>query len=191
MGHPAKNTANTFTYAEYLKWPEEDRYELIQGIAIAQAAPNTDHQQCSIALSSHFYFHLVGKTCKVFEAPFDVILAEKGKRDFEKVDVVQPDIVVVCNPEIITTRGCEGIPDLIIEILSPGTYRKDLNEKFNLYEQKGVKEYWLVSPGDASVVVYLLDENGVYRQAGIYGREEKVPVACLPGFEIDLTRIFT
>lgn len=191
MGHPAKNTSDKFTYADYLHWPEDDRYELIQGIAIAHAAPNTAHQRIAISTGSQFYNHLFDKKCEVFVAPYDVVLAEKNKQDFEKEDIVQPDIVVICDPEIITSRGCEGIPDLIIEILSPGTYKKDLNDKYQLYEAKGVKEYWVVSPGDESVVVYLLDENGVYRQGGIYYKEDKVPVACLKGFEIDLTRIFT
>ena len=104
--------------------------------------------------------------------------------------MTQPDITLVCDSSKITRRACEGTPDLIIEILSPATFKRDLNDKYDLYESEGVREYWVVSPGDGSVVVYVLDENGQFQEAGIYGKTDLLPVRVLSGFSIDLKRVF-
>jgi Uma2 family endonuclease len=119
-----------------------------------------------------------------------VILPSIGK-DFNSSDkVVQPDLVVICDPSKIQEKGCFGAPDWIIEILSPFTAKKDLQIKFDLYEEAGVNEYWIVEPMNESVEVFVL-ENGRYKRIKAYAQDDKVPCHTLLGLEIDLSEIFT
>jgi Uma2 family endonuclease len=100
--------------------------------------------------------------------------------------VVQPDLVVVCDRDKIDKRGCKGTPDLIIEILSYSTAKKDLNEKFNLYEQAGVKEYWVVFQGEGVVEVYQLNDSKRYEKSGTYHSSDQIKVGILPELEMSL-----
>ena len=188
----------TYTYADYLLWQVQERLELIKGhIFKMSPAPNLEHQRASSRLHGYLFQFLHGKTCQIFSAPFDVRLYDKKKRNPKKDDlhiltVVQPDICVVCDAKKLDRRGCLGAPDLVIEILSPATAQKDLNEKYFLYEENGVREYWIVQPGSGTVTVFDLNETtNKYQLRKIYAPNDKVPVGIFaPECEIDLNEVF-
>jgi len=190
MPIPAVN--EKFTYADYLKWPDEERWELIYGEAWNMPlAPTRKHQQISKKLLFQIEDYLKDRDCLVYYAPFDVRLPD-GKEDFDKeIDtVVQPDLLVVCDKSKLDDAGCKGAPDWIIEILSPSTAVKDLNNKYELYQAKGVKEYWIVDPSNNYLTVYLLDISGKYFRSGVYSTDDKVISSTFPELTIDLTPVF-
>jgi Uma2 family endonuclease len=179
-----------YTYADYLKFTFDEMVEIINGkIFKMSPAPSSNHQSIVGNLFSFLHNHLRGQRCKVFVAPFDVILPVKGK-DFEESNkVVQPDIVIICNREIIKERGCFGVPDWVIEILSPHTTKKDLQLKFDLYEEAGVKEYWIIEPKNQTVEVFVLDATK-YRRVRTYVTDDLIPSNTLEGLIIDLKEVF-
>ena len=182
-----------YTYADYLTWIDDKARELIHGFIKMMSAPRVEHA----VVSRNIYRSLdtiviknKGK-CEVFYAPFDVRLPKHGDTTNNKIDtVVQPDICVICDLSKLDERGCCGAPDMIVEILSPSTLKKDVNEKFYLYEEAGVKEYWIVHPKDKSVTVFILQEDGKYDEGTFYEEEGKVPVYTFDNCTIDLTDIF-
>lgn len=186
MTQPLQNSAPRFTYGDYRHWPDEERWELIEGEAYNMSpAPSRSHQDWVLALVRQIADFLEGKPCKVYVAPFDVRLPEKDDEPDDKVkSVVQPDISVICDPKKLDEAGCRGAPDWIIEVLSPGTARKDQIRKRNLYERHGVKEYWLAHPIDHILTRYLL-EDGHYAAALIEETTGTTPVRTLPGLSID------
>jgi len=179
-----------YTYKDYLTWDDNQiRYELIDGLPYAMApAPSRRHQRVSIALSSILFSYLEGKTCEVYEAPFDVRLGKE--KDEDKINIVQPDIVVICDQSKLDDKGCNGCPDLIIEIISPASAAVDFIKKFNLYEREGVKEYWLIHPIDGLISVYQLSEQGKYGRPDHYSKEDQIKVGIFPDLVIDLKRVF-
>lgn len=181
----------TYTYADYLTWRFEQMVELIKGkLFILSPAPASRHQSISSGLNAQILPFFINKPCKAFHAPFDVRLMQDTKMDDSIITVVQPDICVICDPQKIDEKGCIGSPDWIIEILSPSTAKKDYNEKFNLYEENGVLEYWVVNP-DANVVdQYVLDENGTYYQKGVHFKPQKLQPHIFPELTIDLEIVF-
>ena len=190
MGLALKKQEEQWTYGDYLGWPDEERWELIDGVAYDMSpAPSTNHQDAFRELFTEFSIYLRGKTCKVFLAPFDVILPENNEKKEDCQTVVQPDIFVICDRTKLDTKKCKGAPDLAIEILSPSTTRKDMTVKFALYERVGVKEYWIVHPLDKTVLVYKLDGNK-YARAEMYSAEDKIKVGIFEDLEIDLGTVF-
>ena len=182
----------TYTYADYLKWQFEERLELFRGKIFKLSAPNTKHQEVSGNLNTELHNFLKGKECKVFHAPFDVRLPVKNKkRDDEITTVVQPDICVICDQSKLDIRGCCGAPDLVIEILSPGNSKKEIRLKHELYEEAGVKEYWLIYPEEESVAIFLLNDNNKFDGAAIYPGDETILSKAIPGLSINLNEIFT
>jgi Uma2 family endonuclease len=183
----------SYTYADYLKWKFEEQVELIRGkIFKMSPAPAPLHQKVSIRLSSKIFNFLERKTCQVFPAPFDVRLPVKNKKkDNEITTVVQPDICVICDENKIDSRGCLGAPDLVIEILSPGNTEKEVKLKFELYEEAGVKEYWVVYPSEENVAVFILNEKEKYDGAKIYAGKDRVKSSAVKGLIIKLEDIFT
>jgi Uma2 family endonuclease len=188
---------NYFTYADYLEWDEDVRAEIIHGVAYMMAPPITIHQRIAGRLFAKLYSFLEGKTCEVFAAPFGVRLFPRDDKSDDSV--VEPDIAVICDPSKIDERGCNGAPDLIIEILSPSNSRKDRHLKFNLYLEAKVKEYWVVSPEDQEIAVHIYDNGRYFTQ--YYGVNEPdtkkderardiIPVSVLPGMEIYTKEIF-
>ena len=184
-----------FTYADYLRWPDDVRAEIIGGIAYMMSPPNTSHQRVTGRLFNVVSTFLKGKPCEAFIAPFGVRLFPKD--DNKDDTVVEPDIVVVCDSSKIDERGCNGAPDLIIEILSPSTRRKDRYLKRELYQRAKVREYWIVSPDDGEVEVHLFETGAIK----VYGKNEAetaedaklpelVPVFALPGLEVDVKDVF-
>ncbi len=186
--------SGTYTYSDYLTWTWPEMVELIQGkIFKMSPAPSSMHQTISMRLTLKIGNFLVGKKCRLFSAPFDVRLPQSPNRhsDKEIITVVQPDLCVVCDLSKIDERGCIGAPDWIIEILSKHTSAKDLREKFQVYEDAGVREYWVVHPQEQTVLVYVLNAKGKYE--GVltpYVRTDQVAPVTLPGLAINLPEVF-
>lgn len=179
-----------YTYSDYLTWRFSERVELILGkIFKMSPAPTSKHQFISSMISAAMVTYLRGNDCRVFAAPFDVTLPIKNKKG-ESNTVIQPDICVVCDLDKINEKGCNGSPDLIVEIVSKSSVTRDLHEKYNLYEKSGVQEYWIVHPNDKTLSVFLLDDNGKYIPTKPLTYGDVVGSSVLKGFELDLNDIF-
>lgn len=175
-----------YTYADYAKWDDDTRYELIDGVAYAMAEPSVSHEAISGELFSQLYNFLKGKPCRVFGASLEVLLNAAGDEDDT---VVQPDIKVVCDmSKLDDDKRCNGAPDMVIEILSPSTAKRDKVLKFNKYFQAGVREYWIVDPESRTVSVHVL-EGGKYTISA-YDETDIVPVHMLEGCAIYLPDVF-
>lgn len=181
----------TYTYADYLLWQFSERVELLRGKIFKMAAPSRKHQ----SINGNLYrvtANLLWKTsCKVYAAPFDVRLTRYSSlKNKEVTTVVQPDLCVICDPAKLDDRGCIGAPDIIIEILSPGNSRTEMKDKFELYQEAGVLEYWVVSPIERMVQVWKLNEQGFYigLPPAVEGDILKTPI--IPNLEIDLNDVF-
>ena len=173
-----------YTYADYLTWPDDARYELIDGEAFLMApAPLIEHQEVAGDVYHQLRNQLDGKPCRPYIAPVDVRLPRNDEADAAIDTVVQPDVLVVCDPEKIDRRGVRGAPDWVLEVLSPSTAAHDQIAKRRTYERAGVREYWLVHPGDRTLTVYALD-NGQYGRPEIYELKDATPVGVLPGVSI-------
>jgi Uma2 family endonuclease len=182
----ASEDARAFTYGDYLTWPDDERWEIIDGVAYCMSpAPTPRHQQQLVEVTRQFANHLSGSPCRVYVAPFDVRLPDADEPDDAVTTVVQPDLAVVCDAARIDARGCRGAPDLVLEILSPSTSAKDQSEKLDLYERHGVREYWIVDPGAGLVRVYTLGDDGRFGRDAVHPAGASVPVAILPGLAID------
>lgn len=180
----------TYTYEDYLRWEGNTRYELYDGEAVALESPSNTHQAVSVALSAQLYNYLEGKKCQIRCAPFDVRLFEKKDDPPCQVkDVVQPDLIVVCDLEKLDERGCKGAPDLVVEILSPATKQQDRRVKFQLYQRAGVPEYWVVDPQKQMVAVHVLEE-GEYHSPDVYTANSEIPVTVLEDCTINLAKVF-
>ena len=180
-----------YSYADYLSWQLDEMVELIRGKVFrqAEAAPRRIHQEVSMVLSNTLYQFLKGKTCKVYVTPFDVRLPVSSRKHKDIDTVVQPDLCVVCDPEKLDELGCIGAPDLVVEILSPGNNKKELQLKYEVYEASGVKEYWVIHPDERTLLIYTL-EGGKYRSSRLYTMGDRVKSQALAGFELDLDEVF-
>lgn len=178
------------TYKEYLELDESVRYEVIEGqIYNMSPAPTTKHQAVQRELLTEFNLFLRGKKCSVFGSPIDVCFHEEDD-DLSKIEEwVEPDLVVVCDKSKIREKRIVGVPDLIVEILSPSTAKKDKIIKFNRYQRAGVKEYWIVDPSNETIDVYVLEQTG-FKHVGTYFKEDTLPVRLFAGFEIALSNVF-
>ena len=193
MADPVRKADRQYTYGDYKNWPDDERWELIDGVAWNMSpAPNRMHQHISMRFLMQIGQYLGGGRCEVYHAPFDVLLPDlAGQKEDEIVTVVQPDISVICDRDKLTDKGCTGAPDWLIEILSPYTAKKDIEIKHHLYERHGVREYWLVDPGNAFVHVYSLAEDGKYpEEPAIYLKEDRIPCVVLSGLTVDLKLVF-
>jgi len=180
-----------YSYADYLQWPDEERWEIIDGVPYDMSpAPSTKHQAISMELGRQIANYLRDKECQVFAAPFDVRLPLNAEKDEEIYNIVQPDLSVICDPSKLDEQGCKDAPDLVIEIISPFTAKKELNEKFNLYERSGIPEYWVVFPKFNVVVVYSLDDEGRYQKSGDFTSDQVLSTKLFPGLEIKLEDVF-
>lgn len=179
-----------YTYADLLEWDDGVRYELYSGIPMALASPTDIHQSILGELYLQLGNYLKGKKCKAYFAPFDVRLFEKKEDRPKDIDtVVQPDLMVVCDPNKVDRHGVHGAPDLVIEIISNSSRRLDRLTKLNLYQRAGVREYWIVDPDACVVSVYAL-KDGAYHAAVAYGADSSVRVGILDDCTIDLSTVF-
>jgi Uma2 family endonuclease len=153
-------------------------------------APSSVHQNIlqNLFLICGPYFRR--KKCSLWIAPFDVILPIKNKKHPEKNDtVVQPDLCIICDQKKINEKNCFGAPDLVLEVISPHTKKKDLQLKYAVYEESGVKEYWMVLPESKTLEVFFLEE-GRYRRMNMYTEEDVFSPILFPEIEINLAEVF-
>ncbi|WP_269224291.1 Uma2 family endonuclease [Flavobacterium sp. IMCC34518] len=184
--------SKSYTYADYLTWNFQERLEILKGrIFKMSPAPSRKHQEISIELTGIFYNYFKKTPCNVYVAPFDVRLKnfKKSTSDKEITTVFQPDICVICDKEKLDDRGCIGAPDLIIEILSPGNSKKEMDIKFDLYEENGVKEYWIVEPYQKSILIYTL-QNDKYIGLKPIAEEGLVNSPLFPELSFNVEEIF-
>ncbi|GHV82016.1 hypothetical protein AGMMS49991_05740 [Spirochaetia bacterium] len=187
MSSAALDYSQYYTYADVLEWDESVRAEIIDGDVYMMAPPLTEHQRILGKIYRIIGNFLEGKRCQVFPAPFGVRLFPRD--NLSDGTFVEPDIVVICDSSKLDARGCNGAPDLIIEILSPSNRSHDKLVKFQKYLAAGVREYWIVDPEEQLVHVHILDA-GRYITT-VYGPEDDVPVSILPGCVIKLPEVFT
>ena len=191
MADAVQGLEERFTYGDYRTWPDEERWELIEGIAYSMSpAPMTRHQELSGRLFLEIGKYLKGRHCKVFNAPFDVLLPRMDETDDEVETVVQPDIVVYCDKSKITKRGARGAPDWAIEILSARSAKKDFEAKYQLYQRHGVREYWIVDPDAAVIHAWRLGEDGLFGEEALYEDGEAAPSLVLEGLVMDTKELF-
>jgi Uma2 family endonuclease len=178
-----------YTYADYLKWRFQERVELIRGKILKMSpAPSREHQKISRQLSLFIFTFFDKKQCQAYSAPFDVRLpVPKGNKPYT---VVQPDLCVICDPEKLDELGCNGAPDLVIEILSPGNTSREMQLKFSVYEEAGVREYWIVDPEHEAVIPFVLNERGKYIGLQPKTGGQLMSPAIFPDMVIDLGEVF-
>ncbi len=181
-----------YTYADYLRLPADERYEIINGkLRKMSPSPSFTHQE----ISGDLFFLLKmalsqskPEKCKIVSAPIDVILTDKGEELDKAKNIIQPDIVVVCDEDKITNQGIVGAPDFIIEVVSPSSIKIDTIEKFKLYERYGVKEYWIVFPSE-KVIQAFLHNGSNFELKDVYTQQDKARSYIL-GVEFDMSKVF-
>jgi Uma2 family endonuclease len=183
-----------YSYADYVLWQFEEKVELLKGkIFKMSPAPNLKHQRISWQLSGLFFNYFAKHPCSAFSAPFDVRLydSKKSKKaDKEIYTVVQPDLCVICEKSKLDAQGCVGAPDLIIEILSKGNTEKEMKIKYQLYEESGVKEYWVIYPYEENLLQFVLNEKQKYELRQIYVTKDTVTSDLFTDLSIHLEEVF-
>lgn len=189
MALPAEK--ERYTFADVLAWDENERAEIIDGEPVMMAPPTTAHQLISGEIFRQLGNYLEGKKCLSIPAPFAVRLFEKDGDSPDDVDtMVEPDISVVCDRDKLDKHGCKGAPDMVVEILSPSTQRHDRLVKLGLYQRAGVREYWIVSPEEQTVQVFL-QQDGLLQLHEVYDRTGIAKVNVLDGCFVELSKVFS
>lgn len=172
-------------------WDDDERWELIDSVRYNMTqTPGTRHQVILGNLLVEFANLLRGKPYHLYIGPLDVRLPKADESDDQVDTVVQPDLLIICDPKKLDDAGCRGAPDLIVEILTPLTAGKDLKLKFEPYERAGVREYWIVWPVYEVVQVYSLGGNGTYGRPAVYDENNQTQVGIFPELMIDLSVVF-
>jgi Uma2 family endonuclease len=172
-----------FSWQDYQGWPDDERWELIDGEAYAMApAPSTRHQSVALRLASILQSRVSTGGCQPFIAPVDLRLS-----DF---DVVQPDVLLVCDPDQIHDSHIEGPPALVVEVLSPATATRDLRQKKGLYQRFGVAFYLVVHPLEQYAQLFCLSASGQYDAGQIIGTDESLQLELGGGLQIPLWEVF-
>lgn len=180
-----------YSYADYLKWRFEERVELIRGYIAKISAPSRKHQAISRYFITQMVKYFDQHPCEWYHAPFDVRLPRTTENTDKQVfTVVQPDICVICDKSKLDKKGCIGAPDLVIEILSPGNSKKEMKDKFEVYEEAGVREYWIVQTGDKNVLIYTLNEQGIFIGHRPFIEDEVMHSFIFPELKINLLDVF-
>ncbi len=187
---PLPKENKKYTYAEYLTWPDDEKWELIDGVPHLFSAPSWQHQAITGELFRQFANFFQGKECQAFTAPFDLRLSEDEKQDEDAINVFQPDILVICDKSKLKGTGYSGTPELIVEVTSTSTSKTDRVLKFNKYEKAGVQEYWIVDPLGKYVNVFTLQKNNRYGRPDSYTDADEVNVTIFPELLIDLSKVF-
>lgn len=182
MSEPAYRIERHFTYDDYRGWDDDQRWELIHGEAFLMTpAPTTRHQRIVSELAFQLNSFFRGKRCQVFESPTDVVLSDE--------DVVQPDVLVVCDPARIKSTHIQGAPTLVVEVLSPSSETRDRRLKLPLYAGAGVQEFWIVTPWPHLVEVFVLD-GASYRVAAVYEKKGELVSPTFPDLKVQLPDVF-
>ena len=181
-----------YTYTDYLTWSGDERWEIIDGTAYAMSpSPSPHHQLISGNLFGAFWNYSKNKQCQVYSAPFDVRLPKNGESEQTASTVVQPDIAIICDKSKLDSKGCNGSPDLIIEVLSPSTIKNDMIRKLNLYEQHGILEYWIVDPIHKTVARFVYDQRlRQYKRPDYFYVDNVIVSVLFPDLEIKLDKVF-
>ncbi|TDQ11280.1 Uma2 family endonuclease [Pedobacter metabolipauper] len=185
------DASGSYTYAHYLKWDLVARAELIRGKRYKMNGTASLHQRVSREINWELYNYLANKPYELFAAPFDVRLCGKSDSDQEILTVVQPDLCIIGDPCKVDEKGCLGAPDIIIEILSAGHMKHDLQVKYKLYQEFKVPEYWIINPFKSSLLKYSLKKNGLYDAGQLYTMVDVFKSDLLPGFSLNLQQIFS
>jgi len=186
----AQRKEERYTYADYCRWDDGQRWELIDGEAYLMApAPTAFHQIVAFQIGHQVETALKDKPCTVLLAPIDVRLPKAGEHDDTADTVVQPDVLVVCDAAKIDPRGVKGAPDWIVEVLSPATASYDHLTKRALYERAGVREFWLVHPVDRIATIYRQIAPQLFGPAEFVELTGQTPVGILPDIIIDWARV--
>ena len=183
-----------YTYGDYMLWQFKERVELLKGQLFPMAAPNVRHQRIAVTFTIAIGNFLQKMDCHLFSAPFDVRLPlPKNKIKGDKIDtVVQPDLCVICDESKLDKQGCVGAPDLVVEILSPGNSKKEMKDKFELYQEAGVLEYWVIDPEHRVAHAYFLDME-THKFIGILPTltdEDILRSSLFEGLKIPLAEVF-
>ena len=179
-----------YTYADYLSWDTDERYELFSGVPVMQARPSILHQSVQATILFQLMQFLSDKPCRAL-TEIEVLLPDHaGQTADEITNVFVPDVVVICNPEQLTAQHCIGAPDVVFEILSPSTARSDRFVKLNAYQRAGVREYWLVSPLEQTVQVFSLTDT-LFTPSDIFTAGQPVSSGVLPGFILTTDHLFS
>lgn len=176
-----------YSYEDLEKLPDDERYEIIDGNLFIMESPHGRHQLILNEINMQISSFLKDKKCTVFIAPFDVVLS-KSKKKNEIHNVVQPDIMVLCDMNKYEGGYIFGGPDFVIEIVSPFNRSHDYVKKLKLYQQYGVKEYWIVDYQENLITPYVLNENGAYEIKKVYELDEDIKVHTLKGLTISLKK---
>jgi Uma2 family endonuclease len=186
------NLKGTYSYADYLLWQFSERVEIIKGKVFKMSpAPSSSHQDISMNLTRILDKVFYKTSCKLYVAPFDVRLInfKKSNQENKIFSVVQPDLCVICNRSKIDTKGCLGSPDLIVEILSIGNSKKEMDIKFDLYQENKVLEYWIVNPFQKTVLIYVL-ENERYIGLKPFLIDSKIESPTFPKLKFPVKKVF-
>lgn len=182
--------SGTYSYANYLKWEITERLELIKGKIFEMSAPSSNHQRVLGKIQFELYSFLKGQPCEVFAAPFDVRFPDHSKANKDVYTVLQPDICVICDETKVDKRGCIGAPDIVVEVLSPSNNTMELKNKFAIYEEYGVREYWVVHPKKRTFLKYVLNSEGVFVVGELYEGGSDFVSDILPGFRLNVDEVF-
>ena len=176
-----------YSISDYISWKFKERVELLRGyVAKMSPAPNISHQIISAEISRQLLNFFFKKSCKVFVAPFDVYLPLST---YGGQNIVQPDLCVICDNSKLEKKGCVGTPDLIVEILSPGNSRKEVRDKFEIYQEAGVKEYWIIYPSECVVQIYKLINEEYFAEKPLT-KGDIATSHLFNGLQIDLNEVF-
>jgi Uma2 family endonuclease len=187
---PVIDYDKVYTYGDYLKLEIEEMVEIIRGkIFRMSPAPKVKHQAISMNITAIIYNKLKGQYCKVFHAPIDVVLPIENRKRTKSRTVVQPDICVICDPNIIEENAIFGTPDFVIEIIAGKDVKRDTQYKYSVYEEAGVGEYWIVFGEMRFVEVFIL-VNGKYQRLNTFSEDDVIPVKTLPGLTISIDEVF-
>lgn len=180
-----------YTYYDYLNFPNDEFVEIIDGKIFAMSpAPSRMHQELIMEISAELRNYIKSNKgqCKVYPAPFDVVLINENENENDSKNIVQPDISVICDKNKLNDKGCFGSPDMIVKIVSKFNPGNDYVKKLYLYEKYKVKEYWIVNPMKKNILVYTLTESG-YNQPDLYTFNDKIKVNIFNNLEIDFNGI--
>ena len=187
---PSISYDKIYTYSDYLKFEFDYMVELIRGrIYKMIPGPNLRHQSLSSNLFIQMAPFFLDRSCRLFSAPTDVILPIENRRNGNEHTVVQPDLCIFCDLSVLKERGAFGPPTLVIEILSPHTKKKDLQLKYDIYEEAGVQEYWIVMPKEELIEQFVLVESK-YDRKGTFTTEDRIKSVAVIGLEVELAAVF-
>jgi Uma2 family endonuclease len=179
-----------YTYADYLTWQFDEMVELENGVIIRRIpVPMRWHQEYLGNIFFKFHTYFKNKTSEIYKYPFDVRLI-KNKENGQIETVVQPDICVICDLDKLDELGCIGSPDLIVEVVSKSSKKRDYHDKYDLYEENGVLEYWIVDPDAKSVDVFVLEDEKYIQKGGYFNEADVIPCTLFPEFQVSWKEIF-